>query len=249
VSAAPVLVCDLGLVAYGEALAFQRAAAAARAAGTLGDDLLVLCEHPPVVTLGRATQPEHLRTSPAGLATRGIAWFEVERGGDVTVHEPGQLVGYPILDLRGHREDLHWYLRALETALIAAVGEVGIAAGRAPGRTGVWTARRKLASIGVHAKQWVTRHGFALNVVNDLATFAHVVPCGIPGVEMTTVAREVSASLRPHPVDDDGRQALAARVRDAVERAFGETFGRAPRAVARDVVAGAPLPVSDPAPA
>ena len=149
--------------------------------------MLLLVEHEPVVTLGRSTRASSLPLAPAELERRGIAVAEVERGGDVTYHGPGQLVGYPILDLREHREDLHWYLRQLEEALIAALEELGIAANAEPGLTGVWTAGRKIASIGVHVKQWVTLHGFALNVSTDLCGFDLIVPCGIHGVVMTSV--------------------------------------------------------------
>ncbi len=115
-----------------------------------------------------------------------------ERGGDVTYHGPGQLVGYPILDLTSYRQDLHWYLRTLEQALIDALARLGVPAERKPGYTGVWTAQgeRKIASIGVHVKQWVTWHGFALNVTTDLAAFGRIVPCGITGVEMTSIEKE-----------------------------------------------------------
>ena len=119
-----------------------------------------------MITLGRGTRATSLPLAPAELERRGVEVFEVERGGDVTFHGPGQLVGYPILDLRQHRQDLHWYLRQLEDALIEALGGLGIAADRNPGRTGVWTAGRKIASIGIHVKQWVTLHGFALNVTH-----------------------------------------------------------------------------------
>lgn len=176
-----------GVVPYGEALEWQRALARQRIAGDLQHDVLLLLEHPPVVTLGRNSRPAHL------LRPDGVEVFEVERGGDVTFHGPGQLVGYPILDLTGHRPDLHWYLRTLEQALIAALGELGIAAERNPEYTGVWTGHRKIASIGVHVRQWVTWHGFALNVTTDLSQFERIVPCGIAGVEMTSVDRERGA--------------------------------------------------------
>src|SRR5581483_9371337 len=122
-----------------------------------------------------------------------VELYEVERGGDVTFHGPGQLVGYPIIDLKRHRKDLHWYLRQVEEALIAALDELGIPAGRSEGLTGVWTgnASRKIASIGVHARDWVTWHGFALNVTTDLSYFDLMVPCGIQAVTMTSVAAEL----------------------------------------------------------
>ena len=173
-----------GVVPYGEALEWQRALARQRIAGELRHDVLLLLEHPPVVTLGRNARPAHV------LRPDGVELFEIERGGDVTFHGPGQLVGYPILDLTRHKPDLHWYLRTLEQALIAALGELGIAAERNPGYTGVWTRQRKIASIGVHVRQWVTWHGFALNVTTDLSQFERIVPCGIAGVEMTSVERE-----------------------------------------------------------
>jgi lipoate-protein ligase B len=160
-------------------------------AGDLVHDTLLLVEHDPVITLGRGTRAESLPVPPEQLERRGVPVVEVERGGDVTYHGPGQLVGYPILDLQRHRPDLHWYLRQLEAALIDALGILGVAADRNPGRTGVWTAGRKIASIGIHVKQWVTFHGFALNVSTDLAPFDLIVPCGIPGVVMTSVAKEL----------------------------------------------------------
>lgn len=190
-------VVDLGTLAYGDALDYQRAVARARIAGTVPQDVLLLVEHPPVVTLGRSTKAGHLLASPALLASRGVALFEVERGGDVTFHGPGQLVGYPIVDLTRHRQDLHWYLRTVEQILIDAVAALGIAAGRVAGYTGVWVGdgSRKLASIGVHARDWVTRHGFALNVSTDLSYFDLMVPCGIAEVEMTSLTRELGRSV------------------------------------------------------
>ena len=217
---------DLGLVDYDEAWAFQKDAAAARIAAKrsdathewqLHDDLLILCEHPPVVTLGRSTKPGNLLASPEYLSAVGVQLREVERGGDVTVHEPGQLVVYPIVDLEQHRKDLHWYLRRVEETIIVALRELGLDATRVEGLTGVWTDGRKIASIGVHARDWVTWHGVALNVQNDLSTFAHVVPCGIDQVTMTTVARECELlGLRVPSMDE---------VRDAVVRAFAVVFG------------------------
>ncbi len=175
---------------YGDALPLQRRLAEDRLAGRQTSDLLLLLEHPPVVTLGRGTRESSLPLDPESLRRRGIEVFEVERGGDVTYHGPGQLVGYPIFDLREHRADLHWYLRQLEEALIVALAGFGIAGERNTGYTGVWTGGRKIASIGVHAKQWVTWHGFALNVTTELSAFDLIIPCGIPGVVMTSVAKE-----------------------------------------------------------
>jgi lipoyl(octanoyl) transferase len=212
----PLRVEDLGLRPYGEALAIQRELRRQRLAGELAEDVLLLVEHPPVVTLGRGTRASSLPLDPETLQRRGVEVYEVERGGDVTLHAPGQLVGYPILDLRGHREDLHWYLRSLEDVLIQALAGFRIEADRNPGRTGVWTAGRKIASIGIHVKQWVTLHGFALNVTTDLDLFDLIVPCGIAQVVMTSVAAE----LLP---DREGE--LMPAVRERVVAAFGDVFG------------------------
>ena len=215
-----VEVARAGVVPYAEALAWQRALAQARIAGSLERDVLLLLEHPPVVTLGRAAHAAHL------LQPDGVDVVDVERGGDVTFHGPGQLVGYPILDLSAYRRDLHWYLRALEQALIAALRELGVPGERNPRYTGVWTRGRKIASIGVHVKQWVTWHGFALNVTTDLSQFERIVPCGIAGVEMTSVERETTA-----PAAGD----LWARALDTVVRGFADAFGVTVTASREDV--------------
>jgi lipoate-protein ligase B len=202
-------VIEAGLLPYGAALAWQRDVARARIEGRLDHDVLLLVEHPPVLTTGRATRGGHI------LDSSGIEVVEVERGGDVTYHGPGQLVGYPIFDLKQHRPDLHWYLRTLEQALIDALATLEIPCERRPGYTGVWTRGRKIASIGVHVKQWVTWHGFALNVTTDLEQFARIVPCGIAGVEMTSVEREVGP---------EAGGALRERAVEAVIHACGQAF-------------------------
>jgi lipoyl(octanoyl) transferase len=212
----PLRIEDLGRRPYAEVLELQRDLRRRRIEGALGEDVLLLVEHPPVITLGRGTRPSSLPIGPAELERRGVEVFEVERGGDVTFHGPGQLVGYPILDLRDHRQDLHWYLRSLEDMLIQALGQLGIEADRNPGLTGVWTAGRKIASIGIHVKQWVTLHGFALNVTTDLDPFDLIVPCGIRQVVMTSVAAEL---LRTDS------EALMAEVRGGVVGAFCDVFG------------------------
>ncbi|HYL20277.1 MAG TPA: lipoyl(octanoyl) transferase LipB [Gemmatimonadales bacterium] len=222
-------VLDAGLMPYGDALAWQRSLAQARIDGRLVNDVLLLLEHPPVVTLGRNSRAAHV------LSPEGVDVFEIERGGDVTFHGPGQLVGYPILDLTGHKPDLHWYLRTLEEALMRGLAELGIPAGRNPPFTGVWTGGRKIASIGIHVKQWVTWHGFALNVTTDLAQFARIVPCGIEGVEMTSVAREKG--------EGRGERGLWDATVAAVIRGFEAAFGV--EAIVRDEVsrkAAAPHP-------
>src|SRR5262249_3505320 len=208
-----------GRMPYADALELQRALARARIAGTIPEDILLLVEHPPVVTLGRSSKDAHLLASPALLAQRGIEVFEVERGGDVTFHGPGQLVGYPIFDLNRHRKDLHWYLRQLEQSLIDALAELGIGAERNAGLTGVWTQGRKIASIGVHARSWVTWHGFALNVSTDLSYFDLMVPCGIQAVTMTSVEREL------------GRGVQMTAVEEPVIGAFGTVFSLAPKSL------------------
>jgi lipoate-protein ligase B len=215
----PVRVVELGRRAYRPVLLLQRALVRARLEGTLTDDLLLLVEHDPVVTLGRGTRETSLPVAPALLPARGYDVYEVERGGDVTVHAPGQLVGYPILDLQQHRPDLHWYLRQLEQSLINALSSLSIPAERNPGLTGVWTAGRKIASIGVHVKRWVTLHGFALNVTTDLSWFDPVVPCGINGVVMTSIERERQPPTANR--DDLWRETL-----DAVTQGFGQAFER-----------------------
>ncbi|HXJ33608.1 MAG TPA: lipoyl(octanoyl) transferase LipB [Candidatus Eisenbacteria bacterium] len=200
-------VARAGVVEYERATAWQNALVERRLAG--GGDALLLLEHPPVYTLGRGGDPRFL-----GLAATGpIPVVRAARGGQVTYHGPGQLVGYPILDLRGHRQDVHWYVRELEQVLIDALAEIGIAAGRVDRLTGVWVeGRRKIASIGVGIRRWVTWHGFALNVCGDLGAFLAITPCGIDGVEMTSVARE-------------GGSADIATTREVVLAAFVRRFG------------------------
>ena len=192
----------LGRMGYEEALEYQRDVARQRITGAIPHDVLLLVEHPPVVTLGRSSKQKNLVSSPEFLASRGVELFEVERGGDVTFHGPGQLVGYPIFDLKRHKQDLHWYLRSVEEALIRTLGEYGIPGERSTGYTGVWTQGRKIASIGVHARDWVTWHGFALNVTNDLSYFDLIVPCGIVGVEMTSIEKETGSSQELETVSD-----------------------------------------------
>jgi lipoyl(octanoyl) transferase len=213
-----LVVQDLGSRAYGEVLELQRDLCLRRLTGEITEDLLLLVEHEPVVTLGRGTRAGSLPLSAADLERRGIPVFQVERGGDVTYHGPGQLVGYPILDLRAHREDLHWYLRCLEAALIAGLDRLGIQAGPNPGLTGVWTRGRKLASIGIHVKQWVTYHGFALNVNTDLSYFDLIVPCGIRDVVMTSVAQELGRT----------DSSLWGEARQAIIDSVAETFDLVP---------------------
>ena len=219
---ADLLVVGLGRMPYGDALRLQRDLAEFRIARTVRDDMLLLVEHPPVVTLGRSFRQKNLATQPEELASRGIELFEIERGGDVTLHAPGQLVGYPIYDLNEHQPDLHLFLRQIEAALIRTLAETGIAGRRREGLTGVWVDDRKIASIGIHVKKWVTWHGFALNVLTDLALFDLIVPCGIDDVVMTSLQKELAERA---PRD------LWARTLDGVMLAFCETFDQTPQAV------------------
>jgi lipoyl(octanoyl) transferase len=197
-----------GRVPYDAALAWQESLVARRLAG--GPDALLLLEHPPVYTLGRGADARFL-----GIAGDGtVPVVRVGRGGQVTYHGPGQLVGYPILGLRALRPDVRWYVRTLEAVLIDALGDLGIQAQRRDGLTGVWVGPRKIGSIGVAIRRWVTWHGFALNVGADLAGFGAITPCGIEGVVMTSVAREGS------PADLD-------QVSDVVLVRFLRQFGYA----------------------
>lgn len=177
----------------------QREAAKKRIDKSIPEDLLILVEHPPVVTLGRRKEDNKLPVSEEFLKAKGIELFEVERGGGVTFHGPGQLVGYPIFDLERHKKDLHWFLRQVEEGIIMTLGDFGIESERSTGYTGVWTAdkQRKIASIGVHARSWVTWHGFALNVATDLSYFNLMTPCGIDGVTMTSMVVEQGMGTKP----------------------------------------------------
>jgi lipoate-protein ligase B len=204
------LVVDLGRIAYGECLEIQRRLVPLRGAGRV-PDLLLLCEHPPVVTIGRSGGREHVGEA---VACHGVPVVEVERGGDVTYHGPGQLVGYPILALRGEERDLHGLLRALEEVVIRTVADFGIGAERQAGLTGVWAGKNKLCAIGVAVRRWVTLHGFALNVNVDLQPFGWIVPCGLHGHGVTSMERLLGAP-----------QDLAA-VRAAVTHHFRAVFGR-----------------------
>ncbi len=216
---------SLGRVEYARALALQERLVELRRAGEIGDTL-VLLEHPPVLTLGRNAGREHVVASDEALAARGIALHVVKRGGDVTYHGPGQLVGYPICDLResllasGARMGIVDFVRWLEEALIRVAGEYGLRAGRVAGRTGVWTdpggsvAEKKLAAIGVHVSRGITSHGFALNVTTDLRDFNVIVPCGIADRQVTSLADEVAEPVTLPAVEM------------SVARQFGRVWGR-----------------------
>lgn len=194
---------ELGRMDYGLALELQQQISADRKQGLVPDHLLLL-EHPHVITLGRNGHMENLLASDEILSRAGIAFYPTDRGGDVTYHGPGQLVGYPILDLREWQRDVGAYVRAVEQAIIDTLADYGIAAGRIPKLTGVWVEDRKIAAIGVHLSRWVTSHGFALNVSTDLTYFQYIVPCGLTRPVTSMAALGVRAS-----VDEVGRRLAA----------------------------------------
>jgi lipoyl(octanoyl) transferase len=204
----------LGVVAYDEALDMQARLVDRRRAGEIPDQLLLL-EHPPVITLGVRTRKDrsHVLATPSALASEGVELFETGRGGDVTYHGPGQLVGYPILDLKPDRCDVHRYVRDLEEVMIRVAASFGVTAGRLPGLTGAWVGSQKLAAIGVRIARWITSHGFAFNVSTNLEHFDLIVPCGISDKGVTSLE---ALLRRPIPMED---------VEAAVAQAFSDVFG------------------------
>ncbi|MBO9998021.1 MAG: lipoyl(octanoyl) transferase LipB [Cyanobacteria bacterium SID2] len=196
-------------IPYGAAWSWQQFLVEQRRHDPQLDDVLLLLEHPPVYTLGRGANPEFLKFTPQ---TTGWEVHRIDRGGEVTYHCPGQLVGYPILNLNRHRPDLHWYLRQLEEVIIRVLAKYGVCGARIPGLTGVWVEGRKLAAIGIGVKRWITMHGFALNVCPDLTGFQYIVPCGISDKSVGSLA-----PLRP--------DLCVATVVPAVTEAFAEVFG------------------------
>ncbi len=227
------LIVELGRIGYAEAWALQKRVVAARKAGAI-EDVLLLCEHPHVITLGRNGKREHLLVSEELLRERGVELQPTDRGGDITYHGPGQLVGYPILNLGAIRRDVVWYVRTLEEAMIRATAELGLAAGREAGKTGVWVTpektdlapreeepSEKLAAIGVHISRWVTSHGFAYNVATDLRYFELIVPCGIAGRKATSLEKLL------------GRSVERAEIAPRLVRHFGELFGLEMQAATR----------------
>lgn len=209
-------IIDLGLIRYAAAVTMQERVVTARKAGAIGD-VLLLCEHPHVITLGRNGNRENLLASENVLKQKGVELHETNRGGDVTYHGPGQLVGYPILDLGAIRKDVRWYVRMLEEVMIRATAEFGIDAGREEGKIGVWVGdagrSEKLAAIGVHLSRWITSHGFAYNVSTDLRYFDLMVPCGIAGRKATSLEKLLGRAV--------GREEPS----EKITRSFGEIFG------------------------
>jgi len=207
----PALLYDLGVVPYTDALELQRTLHAQRVAGAIPDTLLLL-EHPPVITLGKAFHPEHLRYAREFYAQQGIELHPTDRGGDVTCHNPGQLVGYPIFDVAQHGRDLHKFLRDIEQAIIDALRAFGVEAHREVGYTGVWVDDAKIAAIGIKVTKWVSMHGFALNVNNDLRLFQTIVPCGIADRPVTSLQQVL------------GRAVPMEQVKHEIARAFERVF-------------------------
>jgi lipoate-protein ligase B len=208
---APAAVLNLSRVEYGRALLLQHELWRLRVEDEI-PDTLVLVEHDPVVTLGRSAKASNLLVSEAELGRRGVALHRIERGGDVTFHGPGQLVGYPVFKLESGIAGVRWFIERVEAALVAALAELGDGAGVRPGHIGVWCGERKIASIGIAVKRRVTFHGFALNVAVDLAFFRLMNPCGMPDVVMTSVCAE-------------GGDGDDARTRSAVVAGFEKVFG------------------------
>lgn len=198
---------------YGRSLDIQEALVDGRRNGGIASDIILLVEHAPVITFGRGGGRENLLVSSGQLRDRGITLFETNRGGNVTYHGPGQVVGYPIFDLTQHRTDLHWYVRSLEEALIDLLRSYGIDGERIDGKTGVWVKRNKIAAIGVGVRKWVTMHGFALNLDPDFDHFRLINPCGLSNQQLTSMTRELGHAVEPGEVK--------ARIAGSLARVFG----------------------------
>lgn len=215
----------MGLIGYAEAYALQRRIVAARKVGAI-EDVFLLCEHPHVITQGRNGKREHLLASEHVLRQKGVEFYESSRGGDITYHGPGQVVGYPILNLSAIRRDVVWYVRMLEETMIRATAEFGIAAKRVTGKTGIWVDKgnteEKLGAIGVHISRWVTSHGFAYNVTTDLRFFDLIVPCGIADRKATSLEKLLGRGV--------GESEVALRL----AKHLGELFGLELRETSRN---------------
>jgi lipoyl(octanoyl) transferase len=220
-----------GQVGYGESRELQKRLEAARQNGEIPDVLLLL-EHPPVYTKGRRSTADELPMGEDWYRMQGIEVTDTDRGGRVTYHGPGQLVGYPIVDLGAYGDDVHEYIRRMERVMIESLGEWGVEAGCIEGQTGVWVGDRKIGSIGVHVDRGVTTHGFAINVNNDLQPFEWIVPCGIEACRMTSLTRELGAE-----------QDMGAFM-NTVARVFGELYEREPLDVEPSELTPGPLPVA-----
>src|SRR6266849_1095308 len=229
---------DLGLIGYAEAYALQKRVVAARKAGGI-EDVLLLCEHPHVITLGRSGKRENLLASEHVLRQKGVEFHATNRGGDITYHGPGQIVGYPILNLGAIRRDVVWYVRMLEEAMIRATAEFGITAERFAGKTGIWVrvgnTEEKLAAIGVRISRWVTSHGFAYNVSTDLRNFDLIVPCGIADRKATSLEKLLGRKVKekevaPRIAKHLG-ELLGLEMKETSRKEFVEKLERAEQAV------------------
>lgn len=223
----PILQIDAGSVGYSDAYAWQRNLHGRRVAGGI-PDVLVLLEHPGVITLGRRFRPEHLLAPAEQLRSRGVELHEADRGGSITYHGPGQLVAYPVVDLRTEsrpQPDVIAYLRLLEAATIATVSDLGVRAELRPGLTGVWVGRDKLGAIGVNVSRGVTKHGVALNVSTDLEMFSSMVPCGIPGAGVTSLQRLLGKAPPMEIVSSVFADHLARRLGRRLVKAEAGDFG------------------------
>jgi lipoate-protein ligase B len=218
-------VVDLGLISYGPACDLQREVVAARKLG-LVPDVLLLCQHPHVITLGRNGKREHLRASKCLLAQMNVEFHSIDRGGDITYHGPGQIVGYPIVDLTEHRRDVRWFVSQLEEVMMRATADFGVVTKRVEGQHGVWvdapSGEEKLAALGVHVSRWVTSHGLAYNASTDLRFFDLIVPCGIAGKRATSLERILGRAVN---VND---------VRSRLAEQFGAVLDREIHAISRD---------------
>jgi len=232
-------VIDLGLIGYAQAWELQKRVVAARKAGAIGD-VLLFCEHPHVITLGRNGKRANLLATENVLRQKGVEYFETSRGGDITYHGPGQVVGYPILNLGAIKRDVVWYVRQLEEVMIRASADFGIVAQRESGKTGIWvgegSASAKLAAIGVHISRWVTSHGFAYNVATDLRYFDLIVPCGIAERKATSLEklleRNVSLSTLKSPLSEHFGEVFGLEMKVAGAQLLFEQLEEVERAVA-----------------
>ncbi len=234
------LIADLGLISFADAFALQKRLVAARKADAIWD-VLLLCEHPHVITLGRNGSREHLLASERVLQQKGVEFHATNRGGDITYHGPGQVVGYPVINLSAIRRDVVWYVRMLEEVMIRTCSDFGISAGRESGKTGAWVTRtekpgdlppkaqssqteqaEKIGAIGVHISRWVTSHGFAFNVSTDLRFFDLIVPCGIAGRAATSLEKVLGRRVEPQEAAPQ------------LTKHFGEVFGLEMKAASRD---------------
>lgn len=202
-----ILIEDWSLISFREAWSRQEAYVRDIQKG-VRPSTLILCEHPPVLTIGREGGEQNVIIDPSLLASQGIEMIPINRGGDITAHNPGQLIGYPLFNLSEFREDLHWFLRSIEDIIMQVIEEYGIASGRVEGKTGVWIEEeRKICAIGLHCSRWVTSHGFALNVNNDLSIFDWIIPCGIPDKDVTSIHRELGKNIDMEDLKEKCRKA------------------------------------------